>query len=89
MLKVTYGNQRGRRITDHSVTPGDYVVGEPCYVIVVKRQRVQQWRAMWYFPTQAQAEAAVARAWAHHKDTDQGGRLLDVRVAEGRVFEAA
>ena len=57
----------------------------PVWVVEVRRARMPEWFAMWYFPTRAEAEANVERAIGHD---DNGGAVEDSRVTEGLAYWA-
>jgi hypothetical protein len=55
----------------------------PVWVVVVKRERIDQWRAMWYFGTRELAEDGAQRALGR---VGQGGEVLETDVVEGRAY---
>ena len=80
-LRVTWGSsdrKAGGRSVHRSVErPG------PVWVVVVKRERVNEWRAMWYFGTRELAEDGARRALGR---IGHGGEVLETDVAEGRAY---
>jgi hypothetical protein len=52
-------------------------------VVVVKRERIDQWRAMWYFGTRELAQDGARRALGR---TGQGGEVLETDVVQGRAY---
>ncbi len=57
----------------------------PVWVVEVRRSRVPEWFAMWFFPTKSLAEANVERAIGHD---DNGGVVEHSRVTEGLAYWA-
>lgn len=55
----------------------------PVWVVIVKRERVDEWRAMWYFGTGELAEEHRPRAIGLDGN---GGRVLEAEIAEGRAY---
>jgi hypothetical protein len=82
-LRVSWGDS-DRKASGPSV---DKSVNRPgrVWVVVVKRMRVDEWRAMWYFGTRELAEDGARRALGYDGN---GGIVIDADVAEGRAYLA-
>ena len=80
-LRVTWGDS-DRRAGTTSVHKS---VSRPgtVWVVVVNRQRVDEWRALWYFGTRELAEDGKRRAVGRDGN---GGRVLEAAVVEGRAY---
>jgi hypothetical protein len=80
-LRVTWGSsdrKAGGRSVHRSVErPG------PVWVVIVKRERVGEWRAMWYFGTRELAEDGARRALGRFGN---GGEVLETDVVEGLAY---
>ena len=83
-LRVTCGKS-DRKVGTTSVFRGITAEG-PVFVIEVQRTRSLEWAAMWYFATEAEAEANRDRAKAFPEG--KGGQVTDTRVTEGRAYWA-
>lgn len=83
-LRVTWGDsdrKAGTTSVHNSVDrPG------PVWVVITRRERVPEWRAMWFFGTRELAEEGAQRALATDTDTGNGGKILETAVAEGRAY---
>jgi hypothetical protein len=80
-LRVTWGSS-DRKAGGTSVHKSIERPG-PVWVVVVKRERIDQWRAMWYFGTRELAEDGAQRALGR---VGQGGEVLETDVVEGRAY---
>ena len=80
-LRVTWG-QSDRKAGTSSVHKSVERPG-PVWVVVVKRERVDEWRAMWYFGTRELADDGARRALGRNGN---GGRVLETDVVEGRAY---
>lgn len=83
-LRVTWGDsdrKAGTTSVHNSVDrPG------PVWVVITRRERVPEWRAMWFFGTRELAEEGAQRALATDTGSGNGGKILETAVAEGRAY---
>ncbi len=80
-LRVTWGRS-DRKAGTTSVHKSVERPG-PVWVVVVKRERVDEWRAMWYFGTRELAEDGARRVLGR---IGYGGEVLETDVVEGRAY---